>query len=64
MNRVQAAAYREALDADASLTHVLDRAYGHAAGDARYDERATATDELKKLMRVFIEKADALRKAL
>ena len=62
MTRLQAA-YSEALEADKAMADELGKVYGRDAGDARYDERATATAELKQLVTVFLEKSETLRKA-
>ena len=62
MTKLQTA-YREALEADKAMSAELSKVYGRNAEEARYDERTTATAELKQLTEVFLEKADALRQA-
>lgn len=53
--------YFTATAADIAWHTALVRAYGTAAGDARYDARGTATDELRTLHTRYVQAMDAWR---
>ena len=54
-------AYIESVKADAAYSDELVRVYGLNAGDARYDNRGTATPLLASLAAQFVKKSAAWR---
>lgn len=53
--------YFAAMSADIAWQTALVKAYGAQAGDARYDARGTATDELRTLHDRSVQAMDAWR---